>query len=314
MARPYPTNLPDPYALEHVAKAVGWDDDARIGPYLRAYWPQVFQGIGVEAAYGFSVNGGPNENTAESEGHASMSEVGMLGVTDGPWQLVTPNCDRSASNDWCLNHAAPEVVAMLGRAACMEANCWRLSVAGTVADQVAVGIVSLAKNGLSLMRRLPPEVWPSTTGLWFMALASMGWSAGSAGAEAHLRPYLAQLAAAPEEGRFALWQRLIALAGYDRSLGGSADSHSNPAYTLVRTAQKLRTALFLGDRWAARGGSPALWACSIEPDADAQRWVDAAVALRASGLSPRTRGLPAPDPGWWTAANYGILTSELSGR
>lgn len=313
MSRGYPQNLPDGYALENLAKAVRWDADAQLGPALRTYWPQVFPGIGVEAAYGFAVNGGPNDDTADSAtAHAPFHEMGLFGVTGGPWSEAAPNCDRSESNDWCLVHASPEVTALLGRAACMEAECWRLSRGGA-ADQIAVGIVSLARNGLSMMRRLPTAVWPTDTGLWFMALACMGWSAGTGGAVAHLQPYLAALAAVPEASRFVELQRRMALDAYDRSLGGAPGSHSNPAHTLIRTLEKLRTALFLAVLWESRGSSLRLWACSVAPDPDAQRWIDLALGMRAAGLSPAQQGLPPADPGWWNAPNYGTLALSFYG-
>lgn len=298
MARPYPRNQPAVYADEHLPElARQWD--GLMGETMRRFWPQRFPRSPVEAAFGFTSNGGVNDNTATSPSHADFSEVGAFGITGGPYQLAVPNRDTSESNDWYRLHDDERVRALLGgRDACMSAHCWRQDRGG-LSDQLAVGIVSLEDHAKSIRSRMGALSAPGT--MWDTAMTYWAWSAGDAGAASMVRRYAPSLSGPPSRRFYDMGEAILA-DSRTRSLG-AANSHGNPAHGWTRTAQKLRAGMALARR---NGHSTSYW---MEGVRDPQRLLalERSLALLAAGQHPQDIG-PPPSTGLRAGLVLGATT------
>lgn len=160
----------------------------------------------------------------------------MTGCTPGP----SPNPDPSAlfANyaRWA-NHPYVTRADMLGQPASLRPHGWY-----DIPQQTAVGLVNMRWHSNEVSRRLPAAARASHPGsLWALFLAFGGFSAGDGRMAGHLQRYADALSAAPESQRVgtALW--LFANGYINREAGLSRDpgSHNNPAFSILRCAQKL---------------------------------------------------------------------------
>lgn len=242
-----------------------------VGDSIRAIAPRIAPGVPPVAWMGMVANNGPQDDTAAAARaalaagrrptdagfprHAKFSELGWPGITGGRWDLAAPNTDTSTENNWYRLHDHEVVKAALGgREASMES--WQ-----DPSDQAAIGILAIVLHGRSVAaaRALAAVAPRDEASLWFFACAFGGWSAGSGRLARHLAPHARAILAAPPARR---WEAAVrAVAAGPR---GDAADHDNPAYTILRTAQKVESAraLALADpgqaaaaAWLATGGA-----------------------------------------------------------
>jgi len=301
VARAYPSNRPDQYGASYLPTLRQWSAGP-IGTAIRAASPTVFPWVPPNVFLGFASNGSPNGDTAEVAGHAAFHELGLFGVEGGPWDLPAPNDNTSVDNAWWRYHDDPTVRSLLGRSATMVPGAWKMS-AGGLDDQVAVGLVALRGHAAGVASGLAPELrwatgpdgFPVEWSPWAIALTFGGWSAGGARMAAHVNPYRALLASVPEADRWTTWYLALARDAMAGRLASAApQSHSNPAYTAVRTAQKIRAGY---DLHLAEGGSSGVWWPPVDA---ATAWADDVLARAAAGVSleglapepPKADGLP----------------------
>lgn len=280
-----PGNLPDLWARGKLSKMQRWAS-GDVGARLRAFAPQVFPGVPPGVWYGFMANGSENEDTATAAGHAPFHELGMFGITGGPWNVPAPNTDTSVGNDWAHYHDDSRVRAMLGRDACMSPEgCWR-GDRGGVPDQVAVGLVNMRDKANA--RSLPASIRPANPlSPWGILASSASWSAGSGRLAQHLAPYADRLAQVPDvaSDRFVAWGRMLAddLVSGRVPVGPGGSDHHNPAHTYIRTRQKLAASSLVDPE------SAAFFAWNRYPDLAA---IDNVLGHAALGHDVRGTALP----------------------
>ena len=162
-----------------------------------------------------------------------LHEVGPFGVEGGkvPDRVATGSCPWVSLAD---DEATRKI---LGRDA-VTGSAWR----GAFADQIALGVVNLARHGRQINARLAPalrwledgDVGPKVWSAYAFALANMGWSAGSGGASKHVNAYAAELAALPEAQR---WGEFCRRAG---AVNDPGYKHRADEWSALRTCQKIR--------------------------------------------------------------------------
>jgi len=273
-SRQYPSTLPSRYESSKLSETTRrWNGD--LGRRVREWSPQVLPGVPPEAIMGFASNGSANGDPGLTPAHADFHEIGYFGIEGGPYNIPAPNRNTSQPNSWYRLHNDPRVRQMLGRDATMVP--WPVRNEGTsqasadipIDDQIAIGLANVADDIRRMRGSVPAEVRPSSeSSLWAVALGFMGWSAGTGASSGHIRRYAAQLAGVPESER---WPTLLRLVAADRSLPRTS-RHNNPAWTVLRTQQKLRVARGL----AISLGRDASWYAVDDGAEDAiARWVDA---------------------------------------
>ncbi len=161
-----------------------------------------------------------------------LHELGPFGVEGGkvPDRVATGSCP------WASLADDETTRKILGRDA-VTGSAWH----GAIADQIALGVVNLARHGRQINAKLAPalrwaedgdggpKVWTAKA----FALANMGWSAGSGGASKHVAAYAAELAALPaaqQWGEFCRRAGLVDDPGY---------KHRADEWSALRTCQKL---------------------------------------------------------------------------
>lgn len=250
--------------------------------------PVLCPGVPFEAVVGACLNGGRNENTTgwrtcsvterdearrtgrkplggdALRGYGALDsddlhELGPLGAEAGH----VPGLVAAEGTPWAQLAMSPGVRLALGRPGVIGGD-WH----GNVADQITIGLASVARHGASVAARLPASIRPNLNAwtLWTWALALAGWSAGDGGMVRHVSAYADRLAALPEAQR---WAEFCRLAG---SVDDPGYKHRADEYTALRTRQKLE-----GARLAARltGNTCALaWLDDGAADSDA---IDAAL-------------------------------------
>ena len=145
------------------------------------------------------------------------------------------------------------------------------------ADQIALGVVNLARHGRQINAKLKPALrWvedgdggPKVWTAGAFALANMGWSAGSGGAAKHVNAYADELAALPEAQR---WGEFCRRAGLVDDPGYK---HRADEWSALRTAQKLAA----GRLACATTGEDVAW---FADGLDADRAAVYAALVRAS--------------------------------
>lgn len=240
-------------------------------------------GVPVAAHLGFAANGGRDENTTgwlscsarEREealrlgrkplggdprtGYGAVDsddlhELGAWGVEGGhvPEEVATGDCP------WVTGARSSGVRKVLDRAG-VEGREWH----GAHEDQVAIGVWNLARHSSQIRAKLPAALaWADDAKpwcLWRWAMSMMSWSAGTTGAARHVARYERELLAVPLAQRWATLMRCAAT--YD----GDAKRHGSPAYSVLRTAQKIEAA-----RLTAVGAALAWLDDGLHPDARAQ--------------------------------------------
>jgi len=272
------SNSPQSYAQRKLTAALRlWRGP--LGALQRGYGVRAAPYIDPAAWAGFGTNNDP----ASPGGSARFWELGWAGIEGGPVSSPPPS-SVGPDNTWWRLHDNARVIALLGRPATMAEGGWR-----QIEDQTAVGIVGLLDHGYSVVagidERLRPDVGEgrealsaTAGGLWFTALCFMGWSAGTSRAVALVDRYADALAAWPEDGRWGLLLWLYALAAargeYDTA---TRESHANPAYTLVRTWQKLEAGRVIS---VASGGDGSFFSLHARAD---WAWVSAVLTRAAYG-------------------------------
>jgi hypothetical protein len=240
----HPSDTPAGYAQSYLARERR-DWGGSLGTAVRRMTPLAWPGVPPEVIIGFTTNGAQTANTALSPPlgvNNPFAELGYFGTEGGPRSTPPnagpyPNPTVTTDNSWLLLHADPTVVRLLGHPATMVPDAWKTDLDA----QTAIGIVNLRKrldtvNGL-VASTGASATDPSTS--WAVALAFAGWSAGAAGMATWVRRYAAALRPVPEGQRVAAWANAVAAdaaAGPHRVVGVR---HANPAYTLMRTLQKI---------------------------------------------------------------------------
>jgi len=261
------TGVPEVWAQGKQATAVSrWQGD--IGAAMRDLCPRSWPGVPVEAWMGFIANStGPDERT-------SLDERGLFGVEGPNW----PSLARD-----------PATVALLGREAVGDPG-W-MGSRGGLRDQIAAGLVDLHRHLVEVGNAFPALRPAREDGLWAVALAFIGWSAGTGNVRHHLGRYAAQLAAVPEASRWGVWCWLLAGDLYSGAVPAGDAHHDNQAYSVVRTMQKLSSGRLL-----ARATDPGLVAWFDNGLAGAEGWVQAVLAAGGYGGSPSSVGAPPATP------------------
>lgn len=264
----YESLLPSKFSRDYYARAVRIAAMPPLSEFIEVVWP----GTDSMDWAGFMCNGGPDADTSSVPGQA-FHEIGYFGTTAGPSSIpYAPNRDRSQPNDWLAFYDDPRVVELLGRPACFASGCWKVSEGG-FPDQCAVGLVSMLASLNSMQRRMGDAAPSGTGSSWALATAFAAWSAGEGGSSRNFGPYYPALAAYPESIR---WDALRYLMADDYWMGrvqiGRARSHTNPAYTAIRTQHK--------------------FACAIPDYIDDAN--DIILSMAAAGVDPQSAGAPAP--------------------
>jgi hypothetical protein len=237
------TDSPETWARRRIARAEAfWN--GKPGAVLRAMAPVVFPDAPAAVFVGFCLNAGQTENTTEVVPKQAFHEMGWWGTEGGMRDKPAPNPNAAAKyNSWGKLHADSLVVSLLGRKATMRHNAWKQAIE----DQHAIGLVNVRRHALNA---LGPLWEPPLGSLWEVAAGFAAWSAGSSRMGARFERHRAALAAVPEGERWAAYCALVA-----QEKPGASGSHSNAAYSVLRTLQKLEC----GRTLAVRVGQPTTW-------------------------------------------------------
>lgn len=266
----YQSVLPSKFSRDYYARAVRLSQLEPLGDFLAREWP----GVSTMTMAGFMCNGAPDGDTCSVNGQP-FHEIGYFGTTAGPCSIpYAPNDSREQGNDWLKYRTDPRVVGLLGRPACSSRDCWKVSRGG-LADQCAIGIVSLFDNIAEMGRSAGRAAPADRSSSWAVALSFAAWSAGVAGATRNFGPYYPQLVSVPESIRWDGLRYLMADAYYSGRVAlGRARSHTNPAHTVIRTQHK--------------------FACAIESYEDDAN--DVILAMASMGIDPASSGAAPPVP------------------
>lgn len=284
MARDATNGKPSSYARE---KATTMRDRlaGMLGALLRRFIPIAFPGANADAMLfallgftAFSMT--PTENTTEAVLTQSFHEVGLFQVPAGARSGPAPNNTGGNKAYWALATGAI-VRAMLGRAASLVHNAWKPTGRPADAardrlameDQTAVGLANLLRDETSIRTALDNAhrgVSGATNGwsLWRIFLMFTAMSRGAGQTLTVLRPYLAQLAAAPEAVRL---QRLIELVNAGILAG---DPHATNTwkdgvcYAIVRSLQKLNSGRLAAEAAGNSTASSFLAGARLAPDVE----------------------------------------------
>jgi hypothetical protein len=202
------------YALDHRAQLLArWSEvlpqHGSLGDALGVYAPRIFPDVPPVAFLGF---------TAIAVSRTERTSAQELGY----FQVPQPTYER----------LLPEASRVLGRESALAD--WQTDVE----QQTVVGLLNLRNH----YRALEALGWSAPEGsVWRVALAFASFSAGAGGVQRAWSTYRAQLERDSEpDSRFAYLGSLIVEAWEDSRLPLSpANNHPNPAYTWMRTAQKL---------------------------------------------------------------------------
>lgn len=231
----------------------------RLGATLERMVPQVFYEAPVSAFLGFTAIGRQTEDTADAppERRAAFHELGFFQTPAGPVEGPAPNPDpHAANNAWGRLATSDLVRRLLGRGANMQPGAWK----DLVADQCAVGLADLHAGMFSCFRALPEALWPErTSDQWAVALAFGSFSAGPGTMASHVRSHQQAIQAGyydqPLSGFAKFVRAIIVQARKQGTATGPAMRHANPAYTALRTWQKLAS----GKALAERKGQSTAW-------------------------------------------------------
>jgi hypothetical protein len=279
----YDRLLPSKFSRDYYAKAMRISAMPPLAEFVSRVWP----GTTAMQWAGFMCNGGPDADTASLPGQ-QFHEIGYFGTTAGPSSVpYAPNTDRSQPNDWLRFYNDPRVVELLGREACFSRGCWKNSEGG-FPDQCAVGLVSMLDSLESMSRRMGDAAPAGTGSTWALATSFAAWSAGEGGESRNFGPYWPSLAGYAESVRWDALRYLMADDYYrGRASVGRANSHTNPAYTAIRTQHK--------------------FACAIQDYQDDSN--DVILSMAAAGIDPRSAGVSEPMPPPSPPSSGGAITA-----
>lgn len=301
--------LPSRYSRGKYQRCVQISRMPPLADYVARTWP----GTTALQWAGFMSNGSGNEDTCVVRGQ-QFHEIGYFGITAGPCTTpYAPNTEPRPENNWLDYYQDPRVKALLGRDACMTRDCWKESNGG-FSDQCAVGLVSmLAKQG-QFARRVPENIKPQQlASQWSLACTFACWSAGVEGIVRHVRPFADRLAAIPEADRWNGFRRLVAegIANGSVPVGTRKSHRTNPAYTILRTQQKIAAATE-GYRDDVYDIILAKAAYGVSPSAEDIRAVRAGGALVP--VVPQPSAPPADPTDTRDASALGASVAQVSGK
>ncbi|HVY65948.1 MAG TPA: hypothetical protein VHH11_14090 [Gammaproteobacteria bacterium] len=235
-----PTNYANDYLSAMLAR---WSGSTKaLGDAVRTMTPVAWPGIPGEVIMGFCTNGQQRANTALSPPNGvenPFAELGYFGTEGGPRSTPPnagpyPNPTNRSNNSWLVLHDDPLVVRLLGHPATMVNGAWQTDVNA----QTAVGLVNLLRHRTGCNAAMPAACRSTDLGsTWSVAVGFAAWSAGDAGMARWVTRYQTALAAVPEPQRVAAW--VAAVVADDRAGRVHGTRHANPAYTLMRTLQKI---------------------------------------------------------------------------
>lgn len=210
---------------------------------------------------------------------AEIPPVAFLGFT----AIATGQTEVTSANEWGFFQtpgrsyerlAQSELVRqLLGRAA--DPTQWR----SRPDEQTAVGLADLRAHYLALQG----QGFSSSPGtVWRCALAFAGFSAGTGGVVQAWGAWRGQLEQTPEAQRFERLGGWIVERARTQALAPRS-AHPNPAYTWLRTAQKLACGFQVADSLTAadRRNYGLAWFPTFPPDLQSN------VAVAAAGLVPQ---------------------------
>lgn len=221
-----------------------------VGDTIRRLSPMIWPGVPYEAFLGFAANGSIRGETSSDTAlpppygvNNSFHELGLFGTEGGnridstmgtfpgiPVPVPLAPAPTMSNNSWRSLASSARVVNALGRPASLELNGWL-----AVPDQVAVGLANLKSHLASTISSGLSGAGPvDQNSLWALALAFGGWSAGSGRMAQHVRRYASQIQGVSDDAK---WGAFLNAVANDPNTSGQ--SHSNPAYTAMRTWQKL---------------------------------------------------------------------------
>lgn len=264
----YEIVLPSKFSRDYYQRAVRISQMHPLADFLARTWP----GAPVMPFAGFMCNGGPDADTASIPGQR-FHEIGYFGTTAGPSTVpYAPNSDTSQPNSWFRYRDDPRVRELLGRSACFTRDCWKASNGG-FPDQCAIGLVSQLDDLHEMSRSMGSAAPRSLSSEWAMAVSFAAWSAGVGGATRNFSGYYQDLASYSEPIRWDALRYLMADDYYQRRLAvGRPRSHTNPAWTVIRTQHK--------------------FACATQDYRDDAN--DIILAMVSVGMDPQSAGAPPP--------------------
>lgn len=253
---------PSGYAASKLPRALT-DWRGPLGESLRTMAPIAWPGVPPEVFVGFASNGAQRANTAQAPPRGvrnGFAEMGYFGIEGGPRSSPDanagpyPNLTDRHNNSWLVLHDSALVVRLLGHPATMAHNAWMEDVAA----QTAVGLANLLRALESCNSQIPAACRSSEiASQWSIAVAFAAWSAGAGGMARWVRRYQTQLGAVPERQRLAAW--ISAVVSDAPNIHARAAHAVNPAYTLLRTLQKIESGKLL----ASRVGGNVAWFPSV---------------------------------------------------
>lgn len=256
---PLPT--PDRYAEEKRGQLLArWRDvqprTGSLGDALVAYSWRIFPGIPAPAFLGF---------TAIATGRTERTSANEIGYFQTPERTY--------------GRLATEAARIIGRP--VNVREWQTDVEA----QCVIGLLDL-KNHLDEMIRLG---WRASEGtVWQCALAFAAFSAGAGAVSNAWAPFRDEVHDLPEQRRFERIAEVIALSVRQGHRFSPPSAHPNPAYTWLRTAQKLacgREVAAVLQRDADAELAPFInfpWFPTFAPE------IQRAVALAAAGMVETT--------------------------
>lgn len=220
---------------------------ALVGTHIRNMTPKVFPGVPPEAIFGFCANGNIRENTTTVIPSQRFHEIGLFGTEAGSRKGPAPSRNhREDHNSWGKFANLDQVKKLLdGRSATMIENAWKKAID----DQVAVGLINLRERGKTVAKLLPLSIQPDTTSssIYHIACCFMGWSAGAKRTREHLQLFENELRKVPEHLRWGVFLKVLAegIQKKRSDLNLHEKGHKNPAWSALRTWQKLTAGLLL---------------------------------------------------------------------
>lgn len=208
--------------------------------------PRAWPGVPVTAFMGFTSIGSRDEDTAPTA-NRTFHEVGYFQTPAGPASGPAPNPNPDAPyNAWGKIASGRDAAELLGRPVVMTPDGWK--GARAVPDQVAVGLLDLRRE-LESFRRAVRSVGVGvlepreSASVYTVACAFSAFSAGASGAARNLSRLGSsgwQSAGRTEAGA---WDWLLEEIARRWRAGTipleNPGTHRNPAYTVLRTTQKL---------------------------------------------------------------------------
>lgn len=217
-----------------------------LGAELRSLTPRVWPGVPVSAFMGFTSIGSRDEDTAPRANRV-FHEVGYFQTPAGPADGPAPNPNPAAAyNAWGKIASGSAAAELLGRPVVMRAGAWKGAAA--VPDQVAVGLLDFRRELEGFTRAvrsvgagvLEPR---SSSSVYTVACAFSAFSAGATGAARNLSRLGSSGWQTAGRTEATAWDWIIEEIARRWRAGTvpleNPGTHRNPAYTVLRTTQKL---------------------------------------------------------------------------